>query len=57
MWTRLITGLGLLALGYYVGKQVGRMEPIRQELERTRADAADHEAADPVEPPPHRSPE
>jgi hypothetical protein len=43
MWLRLITGVGLLALGYYVGKQVGRMEPIRDELERARADAA-HDA-------------
>lgn len=36
MLLRLIAGAGLLALGYYVGKQVGRMEPIREDLERSR---------------------
>ena len=36
MLSRLIASLGLLALGYYVGKQVGRMEPIREELEQAR---------------------
>jgi len=36
MLLRLLTGAGLLALGYYVGKQVGRTEPIREELARAR---------------------
>lgn len=36
MLLRLITSAGLIAFAYYVGKQVGRMEPIREELERAR---------------------
>lgn len=43
MLLRLITGAGLLALGYYVGKQVGRMEPIREDLERLRDQRNDDE--------------
>jgi len=30
---RVVIGLGLLALGYYVGREVGRAEPTRRELE------------------------
>jgi hypothetical protein len=29
-------GAALLALGYYVGREVGRMAPIRTELEQAR---------------------
>lgn len=36
MLLRLLAGAGLLALGYYVGKQVGQMEPIREDLKRLR---------------------
>ena len=36
MILRLIAGVGLVALGYYVGKQVGRMEPVREELAKAR---------------------
>ncbi len=36
MLLRLIASAGLVAFAYYVGKQVGRMEPIREELERVR---------------------
>jgi hypothetical protein len=46
MWLRFIAGVGLLALGYYVGKQVGRMEPIRDELARARAAAGDETAGE-----------
>jgi hypothetical protein len=30
---RVLVGAGLLALGYYVGREVGRVESIRQDLE------------------------
>lgn len=43
MLLRVIAGAGLLALAYYVGKQVGRMEPIREDLERRRDAAASDE--------------
>lgn len=36
MLLRLVTGVALFALGYYLGKEVGRMEPVREELERAR---------------------
>jgi hypothetical protein len=36
MLFRLITSAGMVAFAYYLGKQVGRMEPIREELARTR---------------------
>ena len=36
MLFRLIAGAGLFAFGYYLGKQIGRMEPIRDELEQAR---------------------
>jgi hypothetical protein len=31
---------GVFLLGYYLGKQVGRTEPIREELDRAREAAA-----------------
>jgi len=50
MLLRLITGVGLFAFGYYIGKQVGLAEPIREELARARekekAEAADDEDVD-----------
>ena len=36
MLFRLITCAGMVAFAYYLGKQVGRMEPIREELARAR---------------------
>jgi hypothetical protein len=39
MLTRLVAGFGLFALGYYLGKEVGRTEPIREELDAARRDA------------------
>lgn len=48
MLLRLLTGAGLLALGYYVGKQVGQMEPIREDLKRFRdGDGAPDAPAEP----------
>ena len=50
MFARLIISAGLFALGYYIGREVGRMEPIIQELQRARdarsphAGTYDHEA-------------
>lgn len=35
MLLRLITGIALATFGYYVGKQVGRNEHIREELEES----------------------
>ncbi len=29
-------GAGLLALGYFVGREVGRLEPVREELRHRR---------------------
>jgi len=36
MMLRLIVGAGLFAFGYYIGKQVGLTEPIREEFARAR---------------------
>ena len=36
MLLRLILGAGLLAFGYYMGREVGRTEPLREELKRAR---------------------
>jgi hypothetical protein len=33
---RVLVGVGLLCLGYYVGREVGRLEPVREELRRAR---------------------
>ena len=50
MLIRLIAGVGLFAFGYYLGKQVGRMEPIRDELARERDEPTDDvvEPGDPL---------
>jgi hypothetical protein len=39
MFVRVFIGVGLLALGYFVGREVGRTESVREELERRRAGA------------------
>jgi len=50
MFSRLIAGVGLFAIGYFIGREIGRMEPIIQELQRARearpshAGTYDHEA-------------
>jgi hypothetical protein len=36
MLTRIVAGLGLFALGYYLGKEVGRTQSVRDELEEAR---------------------
>lgn len=33
---KLVTNVALVGLGYYVGREVGRMETIREELARAR---------------------
>ena len=33
---RLLMGVGLFALGYYVGREIGRLESIREEMRRLR---------------------
>ena len=33
---RFLAAAGLLALGFYVGREVGRLEPVREELKRVR---------------------
>ena len=42
MLFRLIAGAGIFALGFYIGRQVGRMEPIIGELERARVARMPH---------------
>ena len=36
MLFRVFVSMGLLALGYYVGREIGRGEPIRRDLEALR---------------------
>ena len=36
MFFRVFISLGLLGLGYYVGREIGRGEPIRKDLENLR---------------------
>ena len=36
MILRVLTGTALLLLGYYIGREVGRTEPIRKEMEEAR---------------------
>jgi hypothetical protein len=40
---RLLVGAGLFALGYYLGREVGRHEPILEELEQARRRRAQEE--------------
>ena len=47
MLVRLVLGVGLFALGYYLGREVGRAEPVREELRRAREGAGEA----PSEPP------
>ena len=37
---RVFVSMGLLALGYYVGREIGRGEPIRKDLKDWRDDEA-----------------
>lgn len=36
MLFRVVVSVGLLALGYYVGREIGRGEPIRKDLKTLR---------------------
>ncbi|MFN2121611.1 MAG: hypothetical protein ACK2T0_14585 [Anaerolineales bacterium] len=38
MLLRIAFGVGLLALGYFVGREMGRNESLRRELEQERED-------------------
>ena len=38
---RLLFSASLFALGYYIGKEIGRTEPIREELEKARRKETD----------------
>ncbi len=33
---RLVMGIGLFALGYYIGREIGRLESLREEMRRLR---------------------
>ncbi|MFQ5756042.1 MAG: hypothetical protein ACE5H7_08085 [Acidiferrobacterales bacterium] len=47
---RILVGAGLLALGYYLGREIGRTEPVRKELRNAREKdrAHDQRRATPV---------
>lgn len=48
---RILIGIGLFTFGYRVGREVGRMEPIRDELNRVhgrRGVTIDAEKAEPA---------
>jgi hypothetical protein len=45
MFFRVFVSLGLLALGYYVGREIGRAEPIRKDLENLRNEERRKEAS------------
>jgi hypothetical protein len=36
MLARLLTGFGLFMFGYYVGREIGRTQHIREELQQAR---------------------
>lgn len=46
MLVRLIIGAGLFAAGYYLGREIGRHEPLRRELEHGRATGRSAEVFD-----------
>ena len=50
MILRLLVGVGLLALGYYVGREVGRAEPVREELRKAREQKPGKGVASPPSP-------
>jgi hypothetical protein len=41
MFARLVFGVGLLALGYYVGREIGRNESLREELDLAKGRPAE----------------
>jgi len=36
MITRILLGMGLIVLAYYIGREMGRTEPLRQEMREYR---------------------
>ncbi|MCZ6577062.1 MAG: hypothetical protein ACE10E_10610 [Acidiferrobacterales bacterium] len=40
---RILVGAGLLALGYFVGREIGRTEPVRKELRNAREQDRAHD--------------
>ena len=51
MLFRLIAGAGIFALGYYIGREVGRMEPIISELAKAHGARVPHAGTYEHEPP------
>ena len=50
MLVRLIMGAALFAAGYYLGREVGRHEPLRREIEAGREARRSQEIVDKPEP-------
>lgn len=48
---RVFVSLGLLALGYYVGREIGRGEPIRKDLQKLRDEERRKAVASQTQPP------
>jgi hypothetical protein len=46
MLFRMLVGAGLFVSGYYLGKQIGRTESVREDLERARAARPDDHRAE-----------
>lgn len=42
MILRILAGVGLVALGYYVGREIGRTESVREELRKVPPPALSH---------------
>jgi len=43
MLFRVLIGTGLFMLGYYLGREIGRTEPIREELRQARDEESEAE--------------
>lgn len=58
MLFRVVVSFGLLALGYYVGREIGRGEPIRKDLKtlRDEGERAPASAETLTQPPPAERP-
>jgi hypothetical protein len=41
---RILAGVGLFALGYYVGREIGKTEHIRRQLQQAREASAEGKA-------------
>jgi hypothetical protein len=50
MILRILTGVGLFALGYYLGKEVARTESVRADLEAARGEGEASETEQPQQP-------